>query len=612
LIVRRERLRTNGGDAVYDRIALGAFAMILVARVAYAVQAVILTPVLRQPMADSRAYVDWARAIASGQWISQTPFYRAPLYPFFIAPFYAIHARPEAAIVVLQVFFGLGSAILTWWIARRLYGRAAGLVALALIGFYGPLAAQETKILGTSLGILLSLLALAKLLSARSTVAYATAGFLLGLGALARPNALFVAVGAVLVFARRGGIREVPWLRTPAALLVGLILAVAPATLHNLAAGDFVPISSNGGMTFYHGNNEENRHGLLEPSMRIGAYGNAVEQEEIDRRLASQEVGRPLRASESSAHWFAEGLRDLARHPAAWLRLWGEKMLRFAGVHDYADNYSYAVERAQVSVLRLFLIPFPLILILAAGGLVLRAPSGRDEALLLLFAALGLLTCLLFYVGSRYRSESVPALAILAGRGVVALRGVAARRRGVAAAVSVLLLAFALVPPGEPAASQDAIASAQWAAALERDRRPADAVRFYRWATMRYAPLDVAWARWADLAEAEGGPAAGIAILDRGVAAGADGRMLRTHRGVMLTRAGRVADAETDYRRALQFAPGDPAASLNLAILLVRRGADREAEVLLDLPSLRENPDAKRQRALLASRARNRPSEKTP
>jgi 4-amino-4-deoxy-L-arabinose transferase-like glycosyltransferase len=601
LIDERARSGRLGGDAVFDRIALAVLVLTLAARVAYLLAAIAHSPVLDQPMADSRAYVDWARAIASGHWSSATPFYRAPLYPYLIAPFYAISGRPEIAIAALQTASGVVLAFLAWRISRRLYGPAAGVVSLVLLGFFGPIAAQETKILGTSAGLLLGLLALWRLLSARGAGAHFVAGLLLGLGALARPTALLAALGTLLIIILYGRSRA-SRTRPALALLAGITLAVIPATLHNLAAGEFVAISSNGGMTFFHGNNEENRDGLLEPPRRIGAYGNAVDQERLDRQLASHEAGRPLSASQSSAYWWGEGIRYLIHNPSRWASLWCQKIVRYAGVHDYADNYSYGAEKAQAPLLGLFFIPFPLILIPAVAGLFLRRPRGREEPLLLVFAALGLLTCVLFYVGSRYRSESVPALAILAGRGVVALRGAEARRRWAAGALTAGLIAVTLIPAGAPAASQDALAAAQWAAASERNGHPDDALRGYLWAAHRYGPLDVAWARAADLEEEAAGVAAGIATLDAGIAAGADGRMLRTHRAVFLARAGREAEAESDYRVALRYTPGDPLASQNLAALLVRSGRDREAQALLDLPDLQNNAEALYWRGLVAVR----------
>ena len=79
--------------------------------------------------------------------------------------------------------------------------------------------------------------------------------------------------------------------------------------------------------------------------------------------------------------------------------------------------------------------------------------------------------------------------------------------------------------------------------------------------------------------------------------------MLRTHRGVMLARAGRDEDAEADFRAALRFAPGDPAASLHLGLLLVRKNRDGEALQLLSTPELRTNPEALYNRGVIAVRA---------
>ncbi|MDM7914818.1 MAG: hypothetical protein QUU85_06050, partial [Candidatus Eisenbacteria bacterium] len=220
---------------------------------------------------------------------------------------------------------------------------------------------------------------------------------------------------------------------------------------------DLVLVSANGGITFYHGNNAAARYGLLEPDDRVGAAANAVEQARIDREAASREAGRPLRPSEASAHWFRAGLSSLLADPGHAARLWGWKLIRFAGPHAYADNYSYAVERGDVASLDLFAVPFPLLWIPAVAGLALRPPRDRREGLLVLFAATGLATCLLFYVASRYQCESVPALAILSGRALVSWRDAPPPARLRASIAAAILLAMALVPAGRAAREQDGL-----------------------------------------------------------------------------------------------------------------------------------------------------------
>ncbi len=587
------------GGPVWDRAALVASLLACLLRATYAVEALARSPALRQPLADSITYLAWAKSIAEGALLQNDPFYRAPLYPYLIAPFYAVSRHPEAGIVCVQVLAGCVSIFLVWRIARNLYGGPAGLVAAVGIGFFGPLAAHETKILPTALAILLEVTTLAQFLRARDQRrGRFAAGLLAGAWALAQPSALLVIVAVVALHAGRDSLRNAA---LPIAL--GGALTDRAGDASQPAGRRFRPISSNGGMTFYHGNNETSRFGLLEPSPRSAQGGNAVNQARLDIETASVESGRRLTASESSRYWFGQGVRALAADPARWIRLWVWKLVRTCGVHDYADNYSHEVEWGEVRALRYFWVSFPLLLIVAAAGLVLRGPRGRPEALLILFAALGIVTCILFFVGSRYRCESVPALAILAGRAVSATRGSSRRRRWAATFVGAGLVAVAAVPPGGAAVAQDSLAGAQWAAALERDGRVGDAARVYAWAVKRDPTLAVAYARWAALEREAKGPAAALAILDRGIAGGADGALLHRERGTARIAAGNLAGAEEDLRSALRADPRDADATLNLAACLVRRGADLEAGRLLALPELAADPIGLYYRGLLDLRA---------
>ena len=395
----------SAGGSGGSRPALLLFGALALLRVAYAIEAVSTIPVLQEPLADSVAYRQLARAVAAGALLQDEPFYRAPLYPYLLAPAYALHGRPEAAIALAQVLLGIGSLLLVWRIARNLWGERGGVLAMLLWGLFAPAVSQETKILPTALGTFLGLVSLALLIRARDGPGWGIAGAALGLSALVRPGLLLLAPFPPLI-ARRGRGRAAVRLSAYAA---GIVLALLPATLHNLHAGDLVLISSNGGITVYHGNNRENRSGLPEPGPLLGEGINAVRQAEIDRDAASRWAGRPLSRSEASAFWFRAGIEDLARDPAGAARLWGRKLLRFVSIREVADIYSPEAEREQVRMLRLFPFPFALLLALAAAGLLLRPPRTGAGRLVLLFALAGLAVSLLFHAGGRYRMESAPA-----------------------------------------------------------------------------------------------------------------------------------------------------------------------------------------------------------
>jgi len=590
------------GGTVFDRLALIVFALFALLRIAYSFEAIDHVPILRQPLADAIVYVESAREVASGRILMDEPFYRAPLYSYLIAPFYALDEEPEAAIIAFQVFLGLLILFMTWRIARNLYGAAPALLSLVLVGLYGSMAASETKLLGTTLGLFLGTVALWTLTTADSRRGFFLAGVVLGLGALARPNVVLVvlAVAAMLLISRLSWRAKLTSRVIP--MLLGVAFLVAPVTLHNLLAGDFVFVSSNGGMTFYHGNNSSNRSGLLVPGPLTPGGMNAVQQGRRDRARASELTGRQLRPSESSAFWFRQGLNDIASDPVGALRRSGQKVYRFLGAHEYADNYSLAVELTQVRLLHLFVVPFPLLLIPAVVALLRKPPRRREELYVLIFACLGFVTCMLFYVGSRYRCESVPALAILAGSILTTLPVASRPRRLLACAAAVPLVLVALVPAGRSAASQDAMAAAFWAGSLARDGRPEEARTLYADAARTDPSNPVAWARWAAfVTETEGVPA-GVSILDSGISSGADGPILRSERGTLLIQLGDVEDAEHDLRLAHEARPLDPTARLNLAACLVLRGADEEAGSLLLHSELDLDPVALYYRGLLEMR----------
>jgi Flp pilus assembly protein TadD/4-amino-4-deoxy-L-arabinose transferase-like glycosyltransferase len=593
----------RGGGKVFDRLALVVFFLLVLLRIVYGFQAVDRSPVLDQPLADSVVYVEDARRIASGQLVDEQPFYRAPLYPYVIAPFFAHASIPERAIVLFQVLLGIGVLLLCWSIARKLFGPAAALISLLLVGLFGPLAGFETKILGTTLGIFLGLLALRVLIAAERPWPLLLGGLLVGLAALARPGLLLFGFAAGLLLLFQKDHRRDNRIRGVVAYAFGIMIGIAPATAHNLHAGDFVLISSNGGLTFYDGNHRDNETGLYEPAPLSGLRGNAVDQSQNDRLRASALTGRTLTASESSRFWFEQGLHDLVNDPVHACRLCAMKLIRFLGAYEVADNYSHLVETTQVPSLRLFVVPFPLIFVLALVAWILRGFRRRSELLVLFLAGVGLVTCLLFFVNSRYRSESAPAFAILAGSLAASFSTASRRRRLLGFGLAIPLASLALVPGGAAITKRESVATAQWAGALEREGRFVEAEALYRAASTLDPENAPAWGKWARLTIESGGVEAGIAILDSAVVSGADGPLVRLERGTALIGLGRLDEAEADLRIAQRSDPSDPSIALNLAACLVHRGADEEARAALSNPGLAHDPIALYYRGVVALRA---------
>ncbi|MBW2417101.1 MAG: alkaline phosphatase family protein [Deltaproteobacteria bacterium] len=379
---------------------------------------------------DSRVYDRMATQITAGDLLAgDEAFSLGPLYAYFVSLIRWLGPDGTGVVFAVQQLLGLATVAMVALIARRCCGPRAGIAAALLIGFYGAVGMLEVKLMGSTLATFLGVASLALLLFAhdrRWTIGAALAGLLLGWACLTRPNTLLFVPLAIgwWVWAQRehtprdAGARRVRVsLAGAAALGCGVVVAIAPATLRNhWVTGEFMLISSQAGITFFHGNNRE-AYGLFSSAGRI--KGNPLTQASEQRRVAEQAAGRPLSGAEVSRYWFGLGLADLRTEPARAVGLIARKLRFWLSSDEVPVDYSLAAERELTPALWLAPVPFGLILAFAFLGL--RSASWREppRVLLYLFVLANLLSILVFYFASRYRVPAVPILAVLAGCGAM-------------------------------------------------------------------------------------------------------------------------------------------------------------------------------------------------
>lgn len=440
------------------RIALGAIlGAAALLRLAYLLEYRSSSIFYGRLMLDAQVYDLWATRIAAGEWTGGPVFYHAPLYPYLLAFFFRFLGHHYLPVYLLQAALGVAVLYLVFRIGRRCVSPVAGLAAAALLALYAPLPFFETKIMSTSVAVALAVASLALLVEAwerGGPLRWLGAGALIGVTALAHPASLLLApVFAAAILARTRRLHEA------AALAAGTILAVAPATLHNLSAGGgLVLISSQGGITFLQGNSPASR-GLYRPVE--GFSGSPLTQEEEERSLAEKAVGHPLTAAEVSAYWFDKGIEAIRQSPGQYLKLLQIKALRWLSSHEYSTEYSLYMERRQIPALLLPFLPFGFLAAGAAAGTWLGwRDHHRRLVPVFLFLAATVAPPILFYVSSRYRIAAVPALAILSGVALERIRGKV--KAGVAmdalpaAAAVVLVGAITLIPYGRDHLFQEA------------------------------------------------------------------------------------------------------------------------------------------------------------
>ncbi len=386
------------------------FALALSLRLAHALQ-MSASPLFAMPVVDAATYAEQAAGIAAGNWLGrdQGPFWQPPLYPYFLGliklafPESFYHASRWA-----QALIGSLTCVLLYWVGQRLFGHGVAFCGGLVAAAYGPLIYFDARLLPTGLATVLTLVSLLLLMRAveRPTrCGFMVAGFALGLAALSAAilAALIPGVALWLFY----------WQRKRAApFVLGALLAIAPVTLRNYTiGGDLVPISYNGGVNFYVGNNANSERTL---ALRPG-----WEWEELVAWPLREGITRP---SAKSWFFYQQALEYILNAPLDYLGLLAAKTAQFWRGHEIERNQELYYWRKYSSVLAATLwqwgvaFPFGVVSPLALLGLLVYTRR-QGLALPVLFVLGYSLAVISFFVAARYRLPIVPLLILFAAYG---------------------------------------------------------------------------------------------------------------------------------------------------------------------------------------------------
>ena len=276
------------------------------------------------PPRDTPDYDEIARNLLAGQgFVSQENWFghpvrswRPPGYPLMLAAVYGIAGFDHRAVKVVQAVLGALTVVLVYLLARRLRPSAAPLAGVAA-ALYPPLLASADEVMSECLFTALLAAALWAVVESRhrrSRGGAFGAGVLIALAGLTRPVGLLAAPAVLAVAAWEERAALGAWLRRWALPLgAGVVVALAPWTARNgLVHGAFVPVSTHGGFIVARSNADQ-------PDWR------RPDGWRIDRGHFEAVPGEV----ERDRRWLRQGLGWIAGHPLAWLRLAGERFLRF-------------------------------------------------------------------------------------------------------------------------------------------------------------------------------------------------------------------------------------------------------------------------------------------
>jgi 4-amino-4-deoxy-L-arabinose transferase-like glycosyltransferase len=416
----------RAASAYSSRQRLGA---ILVAGLTLRLVILAMTGQLGLQIVDERHYHVLATSLVEGRGLatdSGLTSLRPPLYPTLVAGLWAVTGSRSLQVVrAVQGLVGLATAVLVYFIGRRLYDERAGLVAAAITAFYPALVLANSLLLTETVFTFLLTACVAAVVTLlqrpRPWVAFAT-GVLLGLAALTRsvvwPFPLVLAPLMAWCIPT-----TVPRRLACCALLVaGYVAVVAPWAVRNTRLqGVPVVVDTIGGMNLRMGNYEFTPHDRIWDAVsRQGAQ--------------SWIVGLPPRPP-NGGEW-TEGQKErwareqavafMRQHPG--LTLW-RAAIKFSDFWALDRDYAAAIQRglyhppmwAAVVATAAMTLAFPLVIGLAIAGGCLKPPSDWRSHLVLIVLVLFVTALHTIVFGHpRYRLPLTPVLAVYAGAAVSA------------------------------------------------------------------------------------------------------------------------------------------------------------------------------------------------
>jgi len=437
---------------------------------------------------DEEYNLGWAKSVASGVWnppydqLRAAPYFRAPLYSYFLAGLFTLFGPNMLLARILQIALGSISCALAYGVAAKCFGQRVGVVTGGICALYWVLIYFDSQFLQPVLLVFLLLggLLLAFVAAERRSAGLAgLAGLAFGLYAITRPEILiffpFVIWWAMKVAGARAGGTGASGARWFLVLLaLGLALPPTAATVRNaVVARDLVFVASQGGVNFYIGNNpKSNGMQAVVPGTHETWWGGFADT----KAIAEQAAGRSLKPSQVSNYWFRRGFAFIRQEPGRWLRLTLSKAVLFVGNVEIPNNEPYAARRRDYPALRiplgfgllfgLFVVSLPRMLGLqrrgGTGRLKVSAPGGSESPdgragqgdraeylrrsfikLMLQFMLLYAFTTIAFFVTGRYRVPLVPLVAMGAAVTVVSAAELL-RARAYTRALGMVLVAAAI------------------------------------------------------------------------------------------------------------------------------------------------------------------------
>ncbi len=521
---------------------------------------------------DAVLYNHWAHGLATGDWtlpeslpdphIQSSPFFRPPAYPYFMAGIYKTFGADPNNIRIAQMVLGILSSILMFFLARALFGTAAGLAGALFMAVYWSLLYAEAELNTPTLIVFLFLLLLTFLrfwISRMGIIRALIPGLIIGLMALLRYEMILL-VPLILLWglwiSKGHRIRAIVCL---IAFMLGTTAVIAPVTARNyLVSNKFIPIAATGGMDLYAANNPQ-ADGISPIINLKETLGLAKQFDPNDLPLYCEALKTKLGLENVSYynlsnHFALLAFQYMHDNPRQTLERIGKKALLFWGPDEVANTCVPFYHKLTSITLRympgfaviaaLFLLG---VLLFVTGSLKKETGTNQSRLTLLILAMILLLflAYLPFFAAAQFRIGITPLLLLFAAGAVQGLINFTQRKQPIRllAAVAVGVLLF-------------------FAARIELVTAPQD---LSKWHFDRGLAL-----------EREGLVPDAMIEYEKSINAGYQPDA-RTNLGGLLATIGKYEEAENLFADELKQDPGNPRAEFQWARALAMQKNPKEA-----------------------------------
>jgi len=392
------------------------------------------SPDFISPMIDEKWHWEWAHRIFQDSFWGEGAYFRAPLYPYFLALLAFITKSSVFWAKLLQSLICFGTTFFIYRLTEHLFNRNSAITAGFIYAFYGTLIFYETMFLIPILFVFFSVWGMYRYIyffESKSFKTWGLTGLIFGLAAISRPNILLVIPFLMLWHFLRNKISSsfLKKIALPLIMALGVLVAIIPVTIRNqIVTGEFILISSQGGINLYLGNNPD-ADGLtmLMPEIELDESVSWRQFGTVTKIAAEKINGHEMSDAEISSFWTDQAIDFIVNNPGDFLNLVWEKTVYLVNGFENSDNIDIYHQRSK-SILyslllwsKLFFFPFGLLLPLFVAGVYINRKETIKLAPLYIYLIAYIPSIVLFLVTARHRLSLIPFLIIIAAAGLVKL-----------------------------------------------------------------------------------------------------------------------------------------------------------------------------------------------